>query len=99
MTKKMGFWLWLVLLPIRLVLWILGVGKEATKGRIVDRAGVACMSYMIISFPILLIYDYLTNLSLTNYSIFLIMTIVGIPGFIIMLSGMLYQMYLEEQNE
>jgi len=98
MTKKMGFWLWLILQPFRLTFWLLGCGKEAVKGNLQDRVGITSILYMIISFPILLIYDYLTNFSLTNYSIFLIMGIVSLPAFIILVMGFLYVEYLEEKK-
>ena len=81
---------------VKIILWVLGEGKKASKGDLINRTGVGWVLLMVLSFSILLVYDFLTNNSLMNYNIWLIPTICIVPGFVIFAAGCLYEFYLME---
>jgi len=96
MNKKIGFWHWLFIQPIRIILWILGAGKEASKGSLIQRTGLFMILWMVLSFPILLVYDLSSGLILSNFHLFTIPTICFVPGFIVFTAGTLYEIYQDD---
>ena len=94
MNKKIGFWHWFFTRPIAIFLWILGKGKEASKGDILSRGGLATIIVMITSFIILFVYDFFTNFSLTKYNIFFVPLVPVVLGYIILLPIIIYYEYL-----
>ena len=100
MNKKIGFWHWLILSPIRIAKWILGIGKEKMNGDIIDRVGVIAIVYEILAlFCIELWLVWSGNIYDTALTMYLILGVGIAPPVLTLVVLFIYLKYLEEMKD
>ena len=100
MNKKIGFWHWLILSPIRIAKWILGISKEKMNGDIIDRVGVIGIVYEILACFFIEIWLVCSgNIYDTALTICLIFGVCVAPPVLALVALFLYLRYLEDMKD
>ena len=100
MNKKIGFWHWLILSPIRIAKWILGIGKEKMNDNIVNRTGVVGVIYEILAGVVVI--NWLVWSGNIYDTAFVVKTVFGVcmvPPILTLVVIILYQTYLEDMKD
>ena len=103
MNKKIGFWQWFFLLPMRIFKWIFGIGKkgkENLKGNdIIERYGTLAIIYELCAgFFLFFWFSFGNSINTSSAVPFSLLVMFG-PTFLIFGSAIIYDTYLEETKK